>query len=160
MKNSFQERGVPEDWMPRLAEAIAGALWEFAPTLSGGAVALLAVDCHPWNGTLGLSALTATEAEADSLLNHSAEMAAWKHYDFAASLASWQSATGLGAEMQAAYEASERPALAAVFLSACAAAVHSPSVIEALAVLTQADSFRWSVTHPDSGQEFVGQEFV
>lgn len=151
----MQERSVPEDWTPRLAEAIAGALREFAPMLNGGAVSLLAVDCHPWNGTLGLSALTAAEAEVDSLLNDPAEMAAWKHYDFAASLASWQPTTGLGAEMQAVYETGDRPAAAASFLSACAAAVYSPAVSAALASLTEADGFRWSVTHPDSGQEFV-----
>lgn len=155
MDSSTQREGVPGDWTPRLAEAIAGAVREFAPTLDGAAVVLLALDCHPWNGTLGLSALTAAEVEADSLLNDPAEMAAWKHYDFAARLASWQPSAGLGAEMQASYEASERPAIAAAFLSACAAAVLLPSVSAALTSLAQADGFRWSVTHPDSGQEFV-----
>ena len=160
MKAPTQQINVPEDWTPRLAEAVAGALREFAPTLGGEPVILLAVDCHPWNGTLGLSGLTAAEAEADSLLNDPAEMAAWEHYEFAARLASWQPTAGLGAEMQAAYDAGDRPAVAAAFLSACAAAVRSPSVSAALTSLTQADGFRWSVTHPDSGQEFVGQEFV
>ncbi len=155
MNSSTQHEGVPGDWTPRLAEAIAGAVREFAPTLDDAAIVLLALDCHPWNGILELSALTAAEVEADSLLNDPAEMAVWEHYNFAARLTSWQPTAGLGAEMRAAYKASERPALAAAFLSACAAVVWSPSVSAALASLTQAEGFRWSVTHPDSGQEFV-----
>lgn len=155
MDSSTQHKSIPVNWTPRLAEAIAGAVREFAPTLDGAAVVLLALDCHPWNGTLGLSALTAAEVKADSLLNDPAEMAAWEHYDFAACLASWQPTADLGAEMKAVYDAGERPSLAAAFLSACAVAVRSPSVSAALASLTQADGFKWSITHPDSGQEFV-----
>lgn len=155
MDSSPQHEGVPGDWTPRLAQAIAGSVREFAPTLDSAAIVLFALDCYPWNGTLGLSALTTAEVEADSLLNDPAEMAAWEHYDFAAGLASWQQAAGLGAEMQAAYDAGERPAITAAFLSACAAAVLSPAVSAALTTLPQAEGFRRSVTHPDSGQEFV-----
>jgi hypothetical protein len=82
-------------------------------------------------------------------------MAAWRHHDFTQELLSWQPVAVLGREMQAAYEAGERPTVAESFLRSCAAAVSSPQVVAALALLERADEFRVSVTHPDDGREFV-----
>jgi hypothetical protein len=146
---------VPEDWTARLAAAIAAALSDFAARPSAEAVAMLAVDCHPWHGSLALALLTTAEAETDPLLADPAEMAAWRYYDFARDLPCWQSVAQLGAEMRAAYDAGERPAVAIAFLRACTAAVLSPQAGAALRRLSQARGFRLSVAHPDNGQEFV-----
>jgi hypothetical protein len=138
-----------------LADAIAAAVREFAPKLRGEAVALLAVDCHPWHGSIALAILTVAEVAADGLLADPAEMAAWRHYDFARGLSSWQPVAGLGQEMQAAYEAGDRPAVGEAFLRACAAAVSSPQVAASLELLERSGDFRISVAHPDDGHEFV-----
>ncbi len=153
---------VRADWTPRLADALAGAIREIAPRLGGEPVVMLAVDCHPWDRTLGLSLLTRAEAAADALLADPAEVAAWRWFDFARDLTAWGPAAALGDEMRAAYEAddsdvasSDRPAVAAAFLRACAAALQSAQVGDALARLTRADGFRLSAAHPDDGREFV-----
>lgn len=154
--NTGAERtSVPEDWSARLADAIAGALWEFAPQLGGEAIALLAVDCHPWHGSVGLSALTATEAAEDALLADPSEMAAWRHHDFAHEMTAWRPVAGLGDEMRAAYEAGGGPEVAVAYLRVCAAVVSSAPVKAALEQLCRADGFRVSVAHPDDGREFV-----
>jgi hypothetical protein len=138
-----------------LADAIAAAVREFAPQLDGEAVAFLAVDCHPWHGSIALAVLTAAEVAMDGLLADPDEMAAWRHHDFTQGLLSWQPVAALGREMRAVYESGERPTVADAFLRACAAAVSSPQVVAALVLLERADKFRVSVAHPDDGREFV-----
>jgi hypothetical protein len=146
---------VPEDWMPRLSAAIAATVREFASELCDTPVALLAVDCHPWHGSIGLSVLTAAEADADGLLADPAEMAAWRHYDFSAGRASWQPAAGLGGSMRAAYEAAaDRRAASEAFFRACAEAVATPEAAVAVESLRRAGDFRISVACPDEGREF------
>jgi hypothetical protein len=85
-------------------------------------------------------------------------MAAWKHYDFASQLSSWRPVEELSRQMQIAYEAGNKPAVADAFLRACAAAVSSPQVVVALALLKHSDNFQVSAAHPDDDREFVSVE--
>lgn len=147
---------VPSEWAHRLAEAVADAVREFAPTLGGLPVVLLAVGCYPWHGSVELSVLTADEVVADPELADATEMAAWRHYCFSDRLAAWRPVAALGAAMRAAYEAATNPpAVAEEFMRACARAAVSPQVAAAAARLERAAGFRFSVTHPDDGREFV-----
>jgi len=77
---------IPGDWMAHLADAIGAAVREFAPAIANNQTILFAVDCHPWHGMLGLALLTADEAVGYPRLNDPAEMAAWRHNDFATNL--------------------------------------------------------------------------
>ena len=147
---------VPEDWTPRLAAAIAAAVREFSSTLGGSLVALLAVDCHPWHGSVDLALLTATEVAADPELADPADMAVWRYYCFSTGLAAWQPVAALGREMQAVYEAAADPGTTAeAFMRACAGAAVGPSVAAAIELLARAPGFRLTITHPDDGREFV-----
>jgi hypothetical protein len=146
---------VPRDWTPRLASAIAGALREFAPQLGTELLAMLALDCHPWHGSIGIAALTAKEIAADRAFDDPAEMAAWRFFDFARDFESWEAATALGQEMKSVYYSGDRPAVVEAFLGACAAAITSDVVVEALDGIARVDGFRLSVAHPDNGREFV-----
>lgn len=150
--------GVPDDWSPRLASAIAAALWEFSTSsLRGEPVIVLDVGCFPWHGSVELSALTATAFDADPALAGPGEQAAWPHYDFAAGLPPWGPAAELGRRMADAYNAAGatgRPAVAEAFLRACTAAIASPEVQQALAALPRDPRFRVSVAHPDDGRQF------
>jgi hypothetical protein len=151
------ETPVPDDWVPRLAATVAATIREFAPRLGGIPVKMLAVDCHPWNGFVGLAVLTADEAIKDGTLADPSEMAAW-HYGFSEGLASWRPAAPLGSLMRAAYEAADdRRAVAEAFLRACAVAMTSPDVAAALESLVRVGDFRISVAHPDDGREFFSQ---
>jgi hypothetical protein len=146
---------APAGWKRSLADTIATTVKEFAPVMRGIPVVLLALDCQPWHGSLGLSLLTAAEAEADTQLADPAEMAAWRYYDFSAGLVSWQPAALLGRSMRAAYEsAPDRRATAESFFRACAEALASPDVAGVVGSLARADEFRMSVAHPDDGREF------
>jgi hypothetical protein len=146
---------VPRDWTPRLASAIAGALREFTQHVGAEPLVMLALDCHPWHGSIGIAALTANEATADKALNDPAEMAAWRFFDFARDFDSWQVATVLGQQMKSAYYSGDRPAVVEAFFSACAAAITSNVVGEAIESFIRLDGFRFSVAHPDNGREFV-----
>jgi hypothetical protein len=146
---------VPENWATKLADAIVEAVREFAPQLGTEAVAMLAVDCHPWHGTVALALLTAAEVELDQRLADPAEMAAWRHFEFTRELSSWRPVAELGRQMQAAYDAGDRSQLAEAFQRACATAVSSPQVAAALARLRRAAGLRLSVAHPDDRREFV-----
>jgi hypothetical protein len=146
---------VPHDWTPRLASAIAGALREFASQVGTESLAMLALDCHPWHGSIGIAALTANEVVADCALNDPAEMAAWRFFDFARDFDSWQVAAVLGQEMKLAYYSGDRPAVVEAFFGASAAAIESNAVAEELEGFTRVDGFRLSVAHPDNGREFV-----
>ena len=128
---------------------------EFATRVGSEPLAILAMDCHPWHGTLGLAALTATEVAADKLLADPAEMAAWRYFDFTRDLSSWQPASDLGERMKSAYENGDRRAVADAFFRACVAAMTSKVVRDALAVFVRIDDFRLSVPQPDDRREFV-----
>src|SRR5687768_12625677 len=130
---------LADKWTPRLAEAVAAAVREFAPRLGDAAVALFALDCHPWHGLIELSVLTAAEVAADARLAEPGEIAAWRHYNFAEGLPSWQSAEALGREMRAVYDAAtDRAAAAEACLRACARAAASAQVLAALKQLPRA----------------------
>ncbi len=146
---------VPRDWTPRLALAIAGALREFASHVGTEPLAMLALDCHPWHGSIGIAVLTAKEVAADRALDNPAEMAAWRFFDFASEFDSWHAATALGQEMKAAYYSGDRPAVVEAFFSACAAAITSDAVAVALEGFIRVDDFRLSAAHPDDRREFV-----
>jgi len=121
------ETPIPDDWIPRLAATVAATIREFAPKLCGIPVKILAVDCHPWHGSVGLAVLTADEAVMDGMLADPSEMASWQHYRFSEGLASWQLAAPLGCVMRAVYEvAAERRTVAEAFLRACAEAMTYP----------------------------------
>jgi hypothetical protein len=144
------------DWTSRLVGTLAITLRELPANLEGFSIALLAVDCLPWHGTIGLAALTATEIAADPELADPTEMAAWLHYGLSDRLAAWQSAAVLGEEMRFAYEsAADPPRVAEAFLRACARAVAHPEVLAAAQRLNLTADFRFTVTHPDDGREFV-----
>lgn len=145
----------PEEWTTRLAAAMAAAVVEFARQVRGSRFVLVAVDCHPWHGTIHLAALTEAEAAADPLLADPAEMAAWTHFRFTSTLGSWRHAEGLAREMRAAYDAAaDKREVAEAFLRACARAAASMEFTDAVQFLDKGDTFRLSVPHPDDGREF------
>jgi hypothetical protein len=149
---------VPEDWIPRLASAIAASLREFGPRqLRGQPIVALDFGCFPWHGSVELSVLTAAEVDADQVLFERGEQAAWHYYNFPVGLASWEPATELGRQMGEAYSADDEgdeDARAEAFLRACALALASPEVTAALGSLQRHPTFRISVAHPDSGRQF------
>jgi hypothetical protein len=148
-----------DDWSRRFAEVVASAVREFGPSLRGVPLVSLAVECHPWNGALGLSLLTDAEAKSDPLLMNPAEMAAWRHYLVSDRLECWCPAVALAREMQTAYEATnDHAVVAGTFFSACALAMTKPAVVEAIERLERAPNFRISVAHPDSGEEFYSPQ--
>jgi hypothetical protein len=150
--------GVPDDWTSRLASAIAAALREFSGSgLRGEPAAAFDVGCFPWHGSVELSVLTAAALDADPVLAEPGEQSAWPHYDFAAGLPAWEPVAELGRQMANAYRAAGeagRPAVVEAYLRACAAAVASPLVQEALGALRHDSRFRVSVAHPDDGRQF------
>jgi hypothetical protein len=102
-----------------------------------------------------LSVLTAGEVAADARLADPSEMAAWRHYNLTAGLASWQPVEALGRDMRAAYEAAvDSAAVAEEFIRACARAAASPEAVAATELLKRSEGFRVSVSHPDDGREF------
>ena len=144
------------DWTQRLATATAKAVREFAPTLAGEPVILLALDCHPWHGSIDLAVLTHREVEASPFLHNPTEMASWQHFYFSSSLESWKTVDELAAEMKAAYySASDMEQVAEAFMIACAHVAFYPEVVESVELFVRHANFRISVTHPDNGHEFV-----
>lgn len=143
------------NWIDKLSKAIADALIEFREQIRDQ-IELFAVDCHPWNGAIVLALLTASETRKDPSLVDSTEMAAWKHYDFGSVLSSWKAVLTLGSDMRTTYNNSEedRALVAEQYLLACAAAVATKSVQEALSKYHLSDTFRIHVRHPDSEMEY------
>lgn len=146
---------VRDDWQASLANAVAAALRELEPQLKNVSLRMLAIDCHPWNGFLGLAVLTDEDVDGDPLLDDPAEMAAWPHYDCGEGLKSWRSTQSLARAMRDAYASGDRGAVVGAFLTACAGALASSAVGAALDDLTRGPKFRLSVAHPDTGKEFV-----
>lgn len=85
-------------------------------------------------------------------------MAGWRHYNFTSKLSSWRLVAELSRQMQMAYETGNKPEVADAYLRACALAVSSLQVVEALALIKRSDDFRVSVTHPDDGREFLSAQ--
>ena len=143
------------DWTTRLAKVIEEALTEFRGHVQDD-IEMFAVDCSPWNGFLGLALLTGAEVEQDSLLHDPAEMAAWKYFDFGSGLRSWAPTGELGRQMQQEYQAANdaHDAIAERFFRACAEALAADGVQQELRRYSLGKTFRISVCHPDSGQEY------
>ena len=143
------------EWVNALAGAVAATVAELAFQLRGVPLAMLAVDCHPWHGTLALSVLTASEVAADPVSADPEEMAAWRHFHCSDGKPGWATAAELGREMGAAYSASPvRGETAVAFLKACATAMASSEVSSAIEAFDRDPHFRVSVAHPDNGREF------
>lgn len=146
---------VPVHWTGELAAVVTDAVAAFARQVPGVGVTHLALDCHPWNGALGLALLTTAEAEADPTPDDPAEMAAWRHFHFTAGETGWREVEQLEREMRQAYEVSDQSAEAAdAFLAAGAGALSIAETGGAFAVLNRSPAFRVSVAHPDSGRGF------
>jgi hypothetical protein len=144
-----------DSWTLSLSSSVAAALAAFQNQLAQP-IEMLAVDCHPWNGRLALSALSLDQAITDLSLVDPAEMAAWRYYDFAKNSPEWASVSESAASMKRAYEKAGnlRAQSATDFFIACAAAMAEPRVQYELSEYRVTTTFRISVAHPDSGTEF------
>jgi hypothetical protein len=149
---------VPDNWTKRLASAIAVALREYGLTAAQDKpIVAIDVGCFPWHGSVELSILTAEDLDANRMLLEPGEIAAWRHYNFADGSPAWAPTAELGRQMADAYYAAEesgRSATVDAFLRACAAAVASPEVQEAIRAMPRDQRFRISVIHPDNGTQF------
>ena len=145
-----------EEWTARLSRAIVASLTAYKRELKEETIRVLAVDCAPWNGVLSLAVLTEAETLEDPLLEDPAEMAAWNQYDFAASLDAWATTGRLAIEMKRDWtDAAEHAHAARRYFRACAAALATDDVRACLREFSLSETFRTSVTDPDTGDEFV-----
>ncbi len=146
---------VPDGWTARLADADAVSLREFAPQLWGTAVARLQMTCLPWHSLLGLALLTAEEVDEEASLADPMRTMDWRHGEFTEEVEAWKLTTPLAQQMRAAYNGSpDQPATAVEFLRACAGAMATARVAEAVGLLGRADGLRISVPCPDDRREF------
>ncbi len=144
-----------EQWQNELITLIAAALEEFRSEAEDD-MAMFAVDCHPWNGTIALAFLTHSESQDDPSLRNVSEMAAWRYYDFGAGLTSWRPAQGVASAMRVVYEGAgeDRHDVSSWFFQGCATASASKRVRQALSRYRLAKGFNLTVPHPDTGEEF------
>jgi hypothetical protein len=155
IKTQSSDALVPDGWTATLADAVAPSLREFAPQLRGTTVVLLQVICLPWHGLLSLAILTAEELVEDASLEDPMRTMEWRHGEFTEEVETWGLTTPLAQQMRAAYTtSSDCPATAVVFLRACARAMATAGVAEAVSLLDRADGFRISAPHPDDRREF------
>ncbi len=151
--------GADNAWIDVLSLAMANTLNEFRERLADR-VELLAVDCHPWNGFLDLALLTSSEAKRNPWLSTPSEMAAWQFFHFSSGLASWQPASELARQMREKYSQSsgDLAIMAEGYLRACAVALASNAVQGSISKYELANSFRLSVPHPDTNEDFYPPE--
>lgn len=146
-----------ETWSSDFAGIFAATVAELAPKFVGESVAMIAVDCHPWHGTLALCALTESECADDPELRDPAEMASWRLFNCSDDATAWQATTALCDSMRSDYDsADDRAAVATKYLRSCAASLSSQIVLDAISKLERSSKFRLSVTHPDDSIEFCG----
>ena len=148
---------LPKDWTAQLATVMAATLRDFSSQIRDTSVVMFAIDCFPWQGSIGLSILTSEESNADPAMMDPSEIAAWRYFNFAEDLAAWKPAKALGRQMSDAYYADEdadRGAIADGFFRACAIAAASPDVARAIDLFKRDSRFRISVSHPDDRREF------
>lgn len=144
-----------DTWASRFSRVLADTLNALSPRLADTAVSMIAIDCHPWNGGLHLAILQTCELDGEPQIGDPAEMAAWQMYNCGESMAEWEPAAVLAAEMRQDYDQeNDKQATANDYLQACADALSSPSVRATLQRLNLDASFRISVAHPDNGREF------
>lgn len=145
-----------DKWQCELTDSISKTLTEFRPH-ADDEMKMFALDCHPWNGEIGLSFLTHSEFENAPVLADLAEMASWKYFDFSAGLIAWQPAMRVALRVRPVYEGVEeadREKVVRQFLQRCAQSVASKHVQDALATYRLARNFKITVQHPDTGEEF------
>lgn len=141
---------VPNDWIMRLANAVADCVRQFSRTAEP--LAVVDLGCFPWHGRIELSALTLREAEADPALLDPREAAAWQHYNFSEQMSEGRALVSLGQEMRNAYDAAEdRDSVATAFMRACGSAVGTERME---AALFGSPRPRVTVRHPDTGEVF------
>lgn len=146
------------EWQRDLSLVISKTLRALLPSLRKDSLAMLALDCQPWDGGLFLAVLTKAEVDVEPTLADSAEMAAWKHYDCGSNSDQW-SVESLCETMKRDYDAAnDHEAIAEAYLRSCAAALSDELVSAALEDFQLASDFRVSVTHPDDGTEYCEQE--
>ena len=138
-----------------LSDVLAATLTDASSRFDDEEIVMLAIDCHPWDGTLALAILTADDVKDDPLLDDPEEMAAWPRFGFAAEIPAWREASALAKEMAARYAAApDQRAVASEIFRETAGALSSAIAGGALRGYRLAPTFRVSVAHPDSGEEF------
>jgi hypothetical protein len=145
-----------DQWQRDLTQLISESLAEFR-SKAAEEMETFALDCHPWNGDIGLAFLTRSELKEDPFLSEAAEMAAWKYFDFGAGLACWQPPPTVASGMRPVYEAAgeeNRPKVVREFLERCARAMASKPVQDILAQYRLAENFKITIQHPDTAEEF------
>ena len=148
---------MDETWSSDLAGIVAATLVELMPRFAGDKLAMLAIDCHPWHGTLALCVLTESECADAPDLRDPAEKAAWKFFECSDGADAWSPAAALAESMRDAYEsADDRATVAAEYLKHCADSLAHHSVAETLKRVDTSPQFRLSITHPDDGTEYCG----
>lgn len=157
---------VPDEWTPRLAQAVASAVRDYhRSNLNDSTVVVFDLGCFPWHGRIELSLLTAADLEADPGLFDRSEIASWPHYDFTREWEIWRTEADevVGRQMSALYHDTEddtREVLVEAFLRASASAVATPEVTDALNTLIRDPRFQIWVLHPDTGRQFWPPEAV
>jgi hypothetical protein len=148
-----------EKYRSDLTMLISTALGEFRAGFDDE-LEMFAVDCHPWNGVIALAFLTRVELIDAPFLADVAEMAAWKYYDFGADLPCWHSAADIGSKMRTEYEGAgdNRSTVATQFFQACARAVASNQVQDALLRYRLSEKFKITIPHPDADEEYYPPE--
>lgn len=142
-----------EQLAEELAEGIASALTSLRPTIDEH-IKILALDFHPWDGSLGLAVLTKEESDSVPKLNDVSRMAEWKHFGTKMDFAKWDINSVLGRMKAIYYEAIEEGQdLTDSLFRCCAVAMSSPSVQQAIDTYKLADGFQISVSHPDDNYE-------
>ena len=143
------------EWSNRFASAISATLESLRDSVGETPLAMLAIDCHPWNGGLYIAILKQSEVESDPNLGDPEEMASWDLYDCADSLDEWSSVVDLAEEMESAYRENEDPSVVAEdYMKLCVRALKSDRVQAAVATFQLGEGFRFSVAHPDTGHEY------
>ena len=113
------------------------------------AIRALAIDCHPWNGVLELCLLT------DKDKNGITDMAEWKYFQFTDPQmgGGWVQARPLKKLMQRYWEESVDSGLASetteVIMRACAVALRSKPVEQALKLFRRSVDFELWLADPD-----------
>ncbi|MEZ5941975.1 MAG: hypothetical protein R3C18_11325 [Planctomycetaceae bacterium] len=146
------------EWQRELSLVIAGTLRTLLPSLNNDELAMLALDCHPWNAGLFLAVLTQSEVDADPLLADPAEMAAWNYYDCGEQSDKWVVDSLCETMRQDYYNSEDRDTIAQAYFRSCGAAISDELVSDVLNDYRLRPDFRVSVTHPDDGTEFCTQE--
>jgi len=137
----------PFAFTARLARALAQELRAQHARLSDETMRLFDLGCFPWHGYLELSFLTDTDTAWSTRQPLEASVGDWRLYNF---VPQWPLARDIAGEMKRHYEQAPSPREAALcYFQACAAAVCSEEVSEALSVYHRTPDFYVRVFDPD-----------